>query len=101
MSLYKHILLQNHHHNQNKKHFHQPQNCFMLFGSLTPYLNPQTQATTNLFSILIVWPSQECEINGIRQYVDLSIWIPSQKGTHRGLLDGQCTSPSTEYNYME
>ena len=42
----------------------------MLFGSLTRNLNPKTLATPNLFSGSVVWPPQECEVNGIRQYVD-------------------------------
>ena len=51
----------------------------MLFGSLTRNLNPKTLATPNLFSGSVVWPPQECEVNGIRQYVDLSIGVPQRK----------------------
>lgn len=82
MSFNKHIQLCNHQHNHGIKKFHHPQNFFVLLASQPLSLYPQPLATTDLFSVSMVLPLQECHINGIIQCVSFWIWFLSLSIKH-------------------
>ena len=94
------ILLWNHHYNQHKKYSHQLQNCFMLLGSLTPNLQPETLAIPSLFSCVYSLASSRLWSKWNRAVWRFIHLDSSEKRTYRWLLDVQCTFMSPEYSYM-